>query len=401
MVSVYLLAALSLFSQFPDTFLGSVSVGNGPADICFSPVGDRAYVAVSYGFVTVIDIDGYDDFTFSSLVSIDGEPCAVQCDDTGDVLYVADAQNSTVHLLDTGTMTVTGSFPVESSPVDMVLSSPAGRIFLSHSGGMVTVMGTSTSSVEEVFWAGNSLNGLTVSPDEDMVYAADNGSSLETAIDCETLAVNRFTSGMDSRSSAVSGNGEVLYLSSTSWDILMAMDTGELEEDTTISCPEGAPEEMRALPELPYLYGLHEDPGGFSVYSASNLALLGTVDIPGGPVNFEVHPDGERLFVVCDGSNSVRVYGYDPAGVQGDADGFTVRPLISPSPAPSLRITGAEGPVSITVFDVSGRILTEGSVTNPSEGETVNLPGLPSGIVVVRAECGATAQSLKLVVLQP
>ncbi len=62
-----MLAAVSVtHAQYPDTFLGSLSMGNGFADICISPDGDRAYAAVGFGFAAVVDIQGYDEFTLYS-----------------------------------------------------------------------------------------------------------------------------------------------------------------------------------------------------------------------------------------------------------------------------------------------------------------------------------------------
>lgn len=54
-------------AQYPDTFLGSVAVGQNPMDGCLSPDGLRAYAAVEFGFAAAIDIDGYSDFPLAGL----------------------------------------------------------------------------------------------------------------------------------------------------------------------------------------------------------------------------------------------------------------------------------------------------------------------------------------------
>ena len=395
------IAMIFIQSQFPDTFLGSISVGNDPVDLCISPDGTRAYAAVEFGYATAVDILGYDSFELAGLVSIDGTPSAVQCDGTGEVLYVADSENSLVHIVDTGTLEATGSFPVQPAPVDMVLSAEHERVFLSHSGGMVTVISTQTSSVETVFWAGNSLHSLSVSPCDNYVYAADAASPEETVINAGTLSVTRFSSGMDSMASAVSGCGEWLYLSSTDWDLIGVVNTEDLTLDTTLSCTGEAPVEMAALPDLPYLYGVDEEGAGLVVYSIQDFAFLGTVPVPGEPVDLEVHPDGERIFLVCTGDNRMKVIGYDPAGIQGN-EGAALLTAESPSVNPSVIARGFTGELTLKAWDLSGRMVWEGrSTAAPGEACEFSITGVPSGLLLVRAESGDLSATASIVVLKP
>ncbi len=385
-------------AQFPDTFLGSIAVGNNPVDLCISPDGQRAYAAVEWGFASAVDIQGYSEFSLAGLVGIEGEPSSVQCDETGEKLYVADTENSLVHVVNTGTLTVESSFPVEASPVDMVLCSGTNRILLSHSAGMITVINTLTSSVEDVFWAGNSLHSMTVSSDGKLVYAPDNGSPDESLITAATGSVSRFSSGMDSRAAALSGNGELLFLSCTEWDQISVMNTGDLTIETSILCENGAPVEMAALPALPYLYGVNPEMDLLSVYSTDELQFTGTVPVPGEPVNIAVHPDGERIFVVCAGDNRMKVFGYDPAGTEPEETDLSMVPGCSPSSAPSVILSGVSGTVTLRGYDLSGRNLFESEETAPNE---FFLPEVPSGIVFVAAESRGERLCTQVVVLEP
>jgi len=392
------LTVLVVTAQFPDTFLGSISVGNNPVDLCISPDGQRAYAAVAWGYATAIDLEGYSELSLAGLVTIDGEPSAVQCDETGEKLYVADTENSMVHVVNTGTLTVESSFQVEASPVDMVLCSGINRILLSHSAGMITVINTLSSTVEDVFWAGNSLHSMAVSPDGRYVYAPDSGSPYESLITAATGSVNRFSSGMDTRAAALSGSGEFLFLSCTEWGLISVMNTEELTVETTISCE--APVEMAALPALPYIYGVNPDMNVLSVYSTDDLQIMGTVPVPGEPVNIAVHPDGERIFVVCSGDNKMKVYGYDPEGIEPDGTTVSILPGCSPSAVPSVVIRGVSGRIIIRGFDISGRNLFENEITGEGSTEFF-LPEMPSGILLVTAESGEERLCTQVVVLKP
>lgn len=395
------IAMLFIQGQFPDTFLGSISVGSDPVDLCISPDGTRAYAAVEFGYATAVDILGYDSFELAGLVSIDGTPSAVQCDGTGEVLYVADSENSAVHIVDTGTLEATGSFSVQPAPVDMVLSAEHERVFISHSGGMVTVISTQTSSVETVLWAGNSLHSLTVSPCGNYVYVSDAASPEEAVINAGTLSVTRFTSGMDSMASAISGSGEWLYLSSTDWDVIGVVNTADLSIDTTFVSTGEAPVEMAALPGLPYLYGVDAEGAGLVVYDTDDLSFLGTVPVPGEPVNLEVHPDGERIFLVCAGDNRMKVIGYDPSGFQGN-EGAASLSAESPSTRPSVTARGFTGDLTVRAWDLSGRMVWEGrSTAAPGDVCEFFITGAPAGLLLVRAESPDLSATAEIVVLKP
>lgn len=388
-------------AQFPDTFLGSVSVGNDPVDVCISSDGLRAYAAVQWGYATAVDINGYDDFTLAGLVTIDGEPSAVQCDGAGEYLYVADSENSIVHVVNTSTLLVENSFPVESSPVDMVLCPGENRIFISHSAGIITVIDTVTRTVEDSFWAGEYLHSLAMDPGGVVFYAPDSGSPYESVISTATGSVNRITSGMDSRAAAVSGDGSRLFLSSTDWGMISVMETATYTVDSLISCTGPAPVEMAALPSLPYLYGVNSAEGLLSVYGTDDLEYKGTVSVPGEPVNIAIHPDGERIFLVCSGDNKMKVFGYDPSGTPQETSGFSMRGY-SPSAEPSVVISGTTGQVTLRGYDISGRnVWAEAVVLAEGESAELHIHGVSAGLLLVSAETSGMRLTTELVILKP
>ena len=394
--------AAACSAQFPETFLGEVSIGSGPADICISPDGTRAYAAVGWGFAAVVDIDGYDEFSLAGLVNIDGEPSALQCDGTGEYLYVADGENSMVYVVNTSTLSIETSFAVEPSPEDMVLCSGENRIFIAHYGGMITVINTDTREPEAVFWAGEQLRSLAVSPDDSVIYASDNGSPEESVISAGTYTVNRVTSGVDTRCCALSGNGEKLYLSCTEWGLVGIMSTEDFSIDTMITCTGFAPSGMICLPDLPFLYGINSSENALDVYSTADFTPEGTIAVTGEPVGIAVHPDGERIFTVCDDSR-LRVYGFDPAGVQSGDTMDLISIITSPSPSPVVLVTGSQtGSVSVLCHDLSGRLLFKRELEpGCDENESVRLNRMPAGVLLVTAENGERRETVRVVVLQP
>ncbi|MEA3265787.1 MAG: YncE family protein [Candidatus Fermentibacteria bacterium] len=396
-----LLISFMAIAQYPDTFLGSVAVGQNPMDVCISPDGLRAYAAVEFGFAAAIDINGYSDFSLAGLASLDGEPVTLQCDPTGEYLYVADGENSKVYVVDTSGLSVVKTLDIQPDPTDMVLYSPGNKIYLSHGSGMISVIDTESQTIVEIFWAGVQINSLALTPDESQIFASDNGSPEESAINATTGNLTRITSGMDSYSCAVSGNGARLFLSCPSWNIIGVMDIASSTVEGTISCTGDAPDKMAALPDLPYLYGVCPDQNIITVFGTDDLSEKGEIALPGGPSEIAVHPDGERLFVVCTGDNKIKVIGFDPSGIDTPQPGHILSAVDSPSPSPSVTVTCSEGgTVSLRAFDLSGRtVWTAETLIAQNETRQFSLGNVPVGVLTVTSTIRGTVNSVKVVAL--
>ncbi|MCD4708228.1 MAG: hypothetical protein K8S62_10890 [Candidatus Sabulitectum sp.] len=395
------LIVFAAIAQFPDTFLGSVSVGQNPMDVCLSPDGNRAYAAVEFGFATAIDINGYSDFSLAGLVTIDGEPVTLQCDPTGEYLYVADQENNLVHIINTSELSVVKTLDIQPDPTDMVLCSAGNMIYLSHENGMITVIDTESQTVEESFWVGEEINSICITPAQDLVFAADDGSPEEAVITTSTGVLTHINSGMDSYGCAVSGNGTRLFLSCPSWNIIGVMDIASLTVEGTIPCTGDAPEKMAALPGLPYLYGVCPEQNTITVFGTDDLTQKGEIPLTGGPANIAAHPDGERLFIVCTADNKMKIIGFDPTGIDPIMHEHMLSVLHSPSTAPSVAVTCLNGGiVSLSAFDLAGRtVWTAETVMTQNETRQFSLENAPVGVLIVTSTIEGTVNSVKVVVL--
>jgi DNA-binding beta-propeller fold protein YncE len=400
-VVALLLAALAAAAQYPDFFLGSVSVGQNPTDVCLSPDGSRAYVAVGFGFATVIDINDYSDFSLAGLAYIDGEPVTLQCDVSGNYLFVADTENSLVHVVDTSDLSIVKDFSIQPDPSDMVLSPQENRIYLSHESGMITVIDTQSQEVTDVFWAGSEINSMAITPSADLIFAADDQSPEEAVINTSTGAVTHFSSGMDSYGCTVSGDGARLFLSCLSWELIEVVDAESFTIETTVACPGNTPGKMVTLPDLPYLYGVCPDQNSITVIGTDDLAVKGDIAVTGGPSNIAVHPDGERLFVVCTGDNKLKIFGFDPSGIAPRNSELTLRVLNSPSSSPSLMVSSTgPGYADLKIFDVAGRTVQEEYFSvAPGTANRIMVDNLPRGVFTATVSMEGGSCQARLVVL--
>ena len=321
-ILIILVAVFTAAAQYPDTILESIAVGQNPTDICISPDGNTAYVAVGFGFTTVVDITEYADYSINALVSIEGVPAAIECDSSGEFVYVADSENNFLHIIETSDFTVTNTLEILPDPTDMIRYSSGNKIYLSHGNGMISVINTQTQLIDECYWAGNDINSLCINNSENLIVAADNQSPNEVLIDPASGLVSTFSSDSDNFGCSFSGNGEFLFLSNPGWNTISVVNSTSLNIEATITCPDITPERMAPLPSLSYLYG------------------------------------------TCSDDNKLKAVGFDPSGIYLNSPNFSAEIVNSPAQSPSISISAElSGTLFLRVFDLSGRLVQANEVS--------------------------------------
>jgi YVTN family beta-propeller protein len=183
----------------------TITVGETPISVAFSPDGAHAYVAnggsdsvsvintVTNTVATTIPIAGAGDFRPT--------PVSVAVSPDGAHAYVANsffpAANGTVSVIDTTTNSVTATIPVGSTP-DVVAVSPDGaRVcvtnywdgvvevgpkIVSWGAGTVSVIDTASRAVTSIVTVGSLPRGVAVSTDSSRAYVANVGSNTVSVI---------------------------------------------------------------------------------------------------------------------------------------------------------------------------------------------------------------------------
>jgi YVTN family beta-propeller protein len=139
----------------------------------------NAYVANSgNGTVSVFDIDtGQPIWT----TAIGGEPVDLAITPDGTRVWVVDAANGSVAVIDTaGNAVVLGAIPVGTAPRGIAISPNGGRVYVANSGDdTVTVLSTSTyGPVGAPIEVGKEPEGIAVSPDGGAVFVAQRGGDI-------------------------------------------------------------------------------------------------------------------------------------------------------------------------------------------------------------------------------
>ena len=155
----------------------TIAVGQTPVAVAVS--GSRAYVA-NYNDSTVSVINTATN-TVIQTVPVGAAPRSVTVSPNGDRVYVANSNANTVSVIATTTNTVVDTVvigvpqndPGEFSRVwDIAVSPDGSRVYISATGGTVSVIDTTTHAVGGPYAAGPAATGIAVSPDGSRLYVA-------------------------------------------------------------------------------------------------------------------------------------------------------------------------------------------------------------------------------------
>lgn len=379
---ICLACAGGLMAQWPDKVIATVSTGQHPNDACFSSDGTSAFVAVGYGLLSRISTQSW---TVSGVLSLGGTPMCVTT--AGNTVLVADEGLDRLLFIDGDSLTVLAERAMAPGPAEFQTSPDGSRVYLSHSGGFVSVIDVQTMEIESVVWVGYQPGGCHVTPDGGTLFIADNQSPEETAFILPEGPVQRFVSGMDSFD--CTGAQGKLYFSNPSWGILLRVDQATRQTEGSLGLTGAEPRWMAPIPGTPYMAVVSTSDNTLRIIDTGQFQQSGQIAVGASPQRIRVSPDGAYILVPCRGTGKLYVIGHDPAGVETGGTGFSLRSA-GPSGAPAVTLE-LDRPVCVTVtlHDLAGRTvarLHHGPL--PAGVHTFQCPGLPAGVYHAAARGG-------------
>jgi YVTN family beta-propeller protein len=170
----------------------TIAVGQGPVAVAVS--GSRAYVANYDGTVSAIDTATN---TVITTIPVGAAPRNLAVSPNGNRVYVANSNANTVSVIATNTNTVVDTIvvgvpqdePGEFSRVwDIAVSPDGSRVYVTATGGTVSVINTTSHAVSGPYAAGPAATGIAVSPDGSRLYVATElWNSNITVMDTATM----------------------------------------------------------------------------------------------------------------------------------------------------------------------------------------------------------------------
>ncbi|WP_313888625.1 YncE family protein [Mycolicibacterium sp. CBMA 226] len=304
-----------------------------------TPDGKHVYVAnAGDGTVSVIDTATN---TAGSPISVGNQPEGVVVSPDGTRLYVTN-YGGTVSVIDTATNTVIGNpIPVDH-PYTVAISPDGTRLYVPSSvaqGNTVSVIDTTANAViGGPITVGRVPFGVAVTPDGKHVYVANATDGTVSVIDTATNKVvgEPISAGTGVNFLAVSPDGARIYVTSQADNSVSTINTAT---NTIIGNPISIqhPYTLAVSPDGSRLYvvGNMQAPGGTSqntvtvIDTATNTIIGNPINVAEYPQGIAVSPDGTRVYVagsygslsVIDTGQRVATGGGGLTGGSGPGDG--------------------------------------------------------------------------------
>jgi YVTN family beta-propeller protein len=155
------------------TVTGTIKVGTEPAGLAADPTAGTVYLAnAGDGTVSVIDVATN---KVTATIAVGTEPAGVAVDHAAGTVYVTNHSVGTVSVIDEATNKVTGTIKVGTGPAGVAVDHTTGTVYVTnHSVGTVSVIHVATNKVTGTIKVGTDPAGLAVDPTAGTVYVLNS-----------------------------------------------------------------------------------------------------------------------------------------------------------------------------------------------------------------------------------
>ncbi len=275
----------------------TVVVGVGPAGVAVD--GGRVIVTnQSIGTLSVIDAATAT--PTSDRVAVPGGPNGVAADGT---VSVSQTSAGTVALLDPA-LHVRRTVTVGRFPTGLALA--GGVLYVGNAGdGTVSVVDASGTVAGPPIPVGAQPSGLATSPDGRRLYVAGSGSDDVTVIDTATRAVVA-TVPVGRAPSALVADAQRVYVADRGAGTITVLDAATLRVAATVAVGNG-PSAVALSPDGALLYVTDADDGAAQAVDLATLRAGPPLAVGAGPVAVAVSRADGRVWVVCRDATQVAV----------------------------------------------------------------------------------------------
>ncbi len=334
-------------SPTPIHLLQPVTAAANPSAV--AATNSRAYLVDSTaGTVTVVNtLDG----AVLSTIAVGNNPVSVVVKADGKAVYVANADDRSISVIDTATNTVKLQVALSFTPTTLAIT--GSTVYIGNATGKMAKLSTSRNRISG--WVGNTTGAtsIVVSPNGKRVYVtAPNGIAVYTTSSSNSAKLIANT--VDSSVLAVSRDSASIYTVSDGTDITVRTAAGVVTGQFTAAAPVTA----GTVNKDGTLLFLTSADGALLSYGTATRSLLSTLNAGSSAGAIAASPDGMELYVTDRTGGALRVVSVVPPNLRPEVGAPT-----GVGDAVTGRVSGAIG-----VIDGDGDPLKITVLTKPTKG---------------------------------
>jgi YVTN family beta-propeller protein len=264
------------FYSATGNLLTTVPVGLNPHEMIMSPDGRYAYVT-DYG-APGVEVEAVGDTTVS-------------------VIDVSAQSKAGVIAL--------GDF---SRPHGIDLDRETGRLLVTteNPNRLLIIDPDARQIVADFETQGRDSHMVTLSPDGGTAFVSNIGTQDVSVIDLETGSVELIPVGERPEGSAVSADGETLYVACRESNVISIIDTEQIAVVAEVHTGKG-PNRVRLTPDERLLFYTLVHDSQIGVADVETRRQIATIDLAGAPVSLQMSADGSRVLTASQGRDEVYV----------------------------------------------------------------------------------------------
>lgn len=289
-------------------------------------------------------------------------------------IYVANANENTVSVVDGDTNNVLTTIPVTASPRAMVVTPDGSKVYVTHTdSNFVTVINALTDTVMTTITVGTrpGEGNITIDSSGTHVYIPNASSNTISVIDTQTNSVAAtIPVGGGPASTVVSPDGSKVYVTNQNDNSISVINTQNNTVITTIPNVGEGPGSIAISPDGSKIYTANAHDSTLSIIDTSTDSIITKVQMSLGDAGVVVSPDGNRVYV---SNNNCCAGGLGTVSVI-DASSNTLLTTIPVGPVPDL--------LSISFDGTRVYVPNNGGPLNPPSSNTMSVIDTASNTVV-------------------
>jgi gliding motility-associated-like protein len=214
--------------------------------------------------------------------------------------YITNSGDGSISVINIATNTIESTIRPPHDPVCVCISPDGSKAYIGCSNGSstVTVINTITNAIISTIHVSSSgeSTGITVSPDDKMLYVANYVDGTVSVVTIATGAVKVIPVGPNPYGIAISKDGSRVYVAYTYSNYVSVINTATNTISANITVGT-APSDVVVSPDGSKIYVPVGNSNNIAVIDPISNTVKSTIPLGASPVVMTLSPDGSRIYV--------------------------------------------------------------------------------------------------------